>query len=226
MSRLPIIAIDGPAGAGKSTAARNLARRLGLTYLDTGATFRAVAWKAMEEGISLDDGPALARLAESLDLRFGGKRSEELFLDGENVMEVIRNKRVTAGSSRVATHRELRVVLVRLWRELGRNGGIVLEGRDIGTIVFPEAELKFYLDASPEVRAQRRFEERSRDGGGWTLSSVAEDLSRRDEADRNRKHSPLRRAEDAILVDTSELTPAETLDRLEAEARKRFPQAL
>lgn len=225
VSRLPIIAIDGPAGAGKSTAARQLARRLGLMYLDTGATFRAVAWKAIQTKVSLDDGPRLAELAETMELRFAGEHSQELFLDGENVTKIIRTQEVTAASSRIAVHPELRSVLVRLWRELGRDGGVVLEGRDIGTSVFPDAELKFFLDARPDVRAQRRYEERSAESG-WTLESVTADLSRRDDVDRTREHAPLRRAEDAILVDTSELTPTDTLDRLEAEARRRLPRAL
>ncbi len=221
MPRKPVIAIDGPAGAGKTTAARNLADKLGLIYLDTGATFRAVALKALREGVPLDDESALLSIAERCDIAFAGERFERILLDGEDVSRAIREPPVALASSRVAVHKDLRAVLVRLWRKIGASGGVILEGRDIGTEVFPDAEIKFFLDAGQGERATRRFHEQG-EQAGLTLEGVKRELQVRDETDRNRAHSPLRRAEDAILVDTTHLTPEETLAILLKEARRRL----
>jgi cytidylate kinase len=221
MTRKPIIAIDGPAGAGKTTAARNLADKLGLVYLDTGATFRAVALKALREGVALDDESALLSIAERCDIAFSGERFERILLDGEDVSRAIREPPVALASSRVAVHPRLRAVLVRLWRKVGASGGVILEGRDIGTEVFPDAEVKFFLDAGQGERASRRFHEQG-EGAGHTIEGVTRELDARDETDRNRAHSPLRRAEDAILVDTTHLTPEETLAILLKAARRRL----
>lgn len=219
MTKRPIIAIDGPAGAGKTTAARNLAARLGLVYLDTGATFRAVALKALREGVDLADEAAITALAERSDIRFTGDRLERILLDGEDVSAAIREQAVANASSAVAIHPTLRARLVELWREIGEDGGVVLEGRDIGTVVFPEADLKFFLDARPEARAQRRFSEQS-GKEDVSIDRMIRDLAIRDETDRTRQHSPLRPAEDAIAIDTTDLTPEDTLDRLLEEAHK------
>ena len=216
-----IIAIDGPASAGKTTAARRLAERLSLMYLDTGATFRAVALKALRRDEDLDDEEVMARLARDSEIHFGGERSEKVFLDGEDISQEIRTPEVANASSRVAVHHAVREELMRLWRQIAGNGGVVLEGRDIGTVVFPDASLKFFLDASPEVRAERRFQETSKHTGE-SLETTARELAIRDRADRERRHAPLRPASDAIVVDTSGLSPDETLQRLEAEARKRL----
>jgi len=221
MTRKPIIAIDGPAGAGKTTAARNLADKLGLIYLDTGATFRAVALKALREGIPLDDESSLLSIAQRSDIAFAGERFERILLDGEDVSRAIREPPVALASSRVAVHPRLRAVLVRLWRKIGASGGVILEGRDIGTEVFPDAEIKFFLDAGQGERASRRFHEQG-EGAGLTIEGVTRELEARDETDRNRAHSPLRRAGDAILVDTTHLTPEETLAILLKEARLRL----
>ena len=218
--RRPIIAIDGPAGAGKTTAARNIAERLSLVYLDTGATFRAVALKALRENIDMNDGEALAALAASSRIEFAGERFERILLDGEDVSEAIREQRVANASSMVAVHAELRAHLVELWRAIAERGGVVLEGRDIGTVVFPDADIKFFLDARPGERAKRRFTEQA-EKESVTLDRVTHDLEVRDEADRSRAHSPLRRAEDAIEINTTNLTPEQTLEKLlEAATQK------
>jgi CMP/dCMP kinase len=216
-----IIAIDGPAGAGKTTTARGLAARLGYLYLDTGATFRAVALKALCQGLDLGDPVPLHDLAAESEIRFGGDHNERIFLDGEDVSEAIRTAEVTAAASRIAVYPEVREPLMALWRHIGRDGGVVLEGRDIGTVVFPDAELKIFLVAEPAVRAERRYREQA-GLPGVTPEVVEEQLRKRDAIDRARQYAPLVRASDAIEVDTSRLGAEEILSRLEREARARI----
>ena len=215
-----IIAIDGPSGAGKTTAARNLARRLGYTYLDTGATFRAIAVKALRSKIDTEEPAAVVEIARRAELRFGGAEHERLLLDGEDVTAAIRTVEIAKLASKISAYPELRKVLTQLWRQLAREGGMVLEGRDIGTVVFPDADVKFYLVARPEVRAERRYRENP--ASGQSLEQVASEMARRDEADSTRRHAPLTRAPDAIEVDTSVLDIDATTDKLERFVRARM----
>ena len=219
-----IIAIDGPAGAGKTTAARGLAARLGYFYLDTGATFRAVALKALRSGVDLEDPAALHDLATRSEIRFGGDQNEKVLLDGEDVSAAIRTGAVTAAASRIAVYPEVRQPLMELWRRLGKDGGVVLDGRDIGTVVFPDAELKVFLVAEPAIRAERRYREQADEPGEQDLTpgAVLEQLRERDAIDRARRHAPLMKSADAIEIDTSRLGPEETVQRLEREARERI----
>jgi cytidylate kinase len=182
-----------------------------------------VALKALRSGVDLEDPAALHQLAERSDIRFGGEHNERIFLDGEDVSEAIRTAEVTAAASRIAVHPEVRRPLMDLWRRLGKDGGVVLEGRDIGTVVFPDAELKIFLVADPSVRAERRYREQA-GLPGVTPEGVGEQLRRRDASDRARQHAPLARAPDAIEVDTSRLGAEETLETLERSARERISE--
>ena len=218
--RKPIITIDGPAGAGKTTAARNLAESLSFIYLDTGATFRAFALKAIRQEIDVYDEIKVEELTKNTDIGFLGDRAERLIMDGEDVTSLIREQSVTKVSAVLASHRSLRRYLIRLWRQIGKDGGVVLEGRDIGTVVFPDAEVKFFLDARPEARAKRRYAEQRTKESTITIQRVSQDLTERDTADRNRRYSPLLCASDAIVVDTTDITPEQTLERLLTEVSK------
>ncbi|HEX6236456.1 MAG TPA: (d)CMP kinase [Acidimicrobiales bacterium] len=205
---MKVIAIDGPAGSGKSTVARRLAERLGLAYLDTGAMYRAVTFAALRRGIDPDDAEPVARLAESVDLEVstGGVR-----VDGVDATIEIRGPEVSRAVSLVAANPDVRAAMVRRQREwAARHGGGVLEGRDIGTVVFPDASLKVYLNARPEVRAQRRAAEVT----NLDYETVAADLARRDALDQGRGDSPLRPAADAVQLDTSDLSVDDIVDQL------------
>lgn len=212
-----IVAIDGPAGAGKTTAARNLARRLNYTYLDTGATFRALALKALKLGVPLE-ADAIVKLGRETSLELAGERGERVLLDGEDVTAEIRTQEISIAASHISTHPEVRRALMDLWRSIGENGGVVMEGRDIGTVVFPTADLKFFVVAKLEIRAARRYLEQQ-DRPRKSRQQVAGELARRDQLDRTRRHAPLVQAPDAIEVDTSLLTPEQTADFMERQAR-------
>ena len=209
-TELRIVAIDGPAGAGKSTVGRALARRLGLSYLDTGAMFRAVTVAALRRGIDPADTDAVARLAAGVDLEVG---DPIVRADGEDVTAAIRTPEVNTAVSAVAANVGVRTELRRRQQAwAAERGGGVIEGRDIGTVVFPDALLKLYLTASPEVRAARRHQEQT----GQALADVAEAIARRDHADRSRTHAPLAEAADAVTVDTGDRSVDEIVDELVA----------
>ncbi len=198
-----IVAIDGPSGAGKSTIARHLARHFGLLNLETGAMYRAFALKALRQEIPLTDSASLERLAQQTSIRLEpGDAENRVLLDGEDVSGLLRNQTVTDAASKVSVFPPIRAWMVRLQQELGAAGGVVMEGRDIGTVVFPHADAKIFLDAAPEVRGLRRYDQL---GPAPTQQpeDVIRDLRERDQRDRNRADSPLRPAPDAVLVDST-----------------------
>jgi CMP/dCMP kinase len=217
MARLTI-AIDGPAGSGKSTVARRVAALLGYLYLDSGAMYRAVALKRLEQGIPTQDEAKLQELAQSARIELQAPTAQQeaaglknrVFLDGREVTEAIRTGEVAQAASQLATIAGVREVLVAEQQRAGQGGGVVMEGRDIGTVVFPKAELKIFLEASPEVRAQRRWKEHQEKGDHLTLLEVLQEVRERDKRDRERKVSPLVRAKDAVLVDNTAMGIEET----------------
>jgi cytidylate kinase len=218
-----IVAIDGPSGAGKSTITRLLSQRLGYLYIDTGAMYRAVALAAKRAGIDTDDEDALARLCREVKIAL--VRTDgccRVLLNGEDVSDAIRTPEISLLTSKVSAQKVVREMLVRLQRELGRDGGVVLEGRDIGTVVFPDADLKFYLSASAEERGKRRYLELKAKGEDVSLERTVTEVVQRDEQDARREHSPLRRADDAIDVDSTGLSIEEVLELLEGKIKERL----
>lgn len=210
-----VIAIDGPVGAGKSTVARALARRLGFRYIDTGAMYRSVAWAAIHRGVSLADEPAVAALARDLDIEFvPGASGQRVLVNGEDATEAIRRPEMSEASSIVSAYAMVREAMVALQRRMGAAGDVVMEGRDIGTVVFPDAEVKVYLDASLDERAGRRFRELEGRGETVTYEEVRRALEDRDRRDSTRAHSPLRVAPGAIEVNSTGMVVEEVVDEI------------
>jgi cytidylate kinase len=218
LSLAPVITVDGPSGSGKGTLAGLLAERLGWHLLDSGALYRIVGAQAVARGLALDDEAVIAEMAAGLDIRF---EDDRVLVDGEDLTRAIRTEAVSSAASQVAALERVRQAIFDLQRAMRRAPGLVADGRDMGTVVFPEAELKVYLEASPEVRAQRRYNQLKNKGLSVNLRALLASIRERDERDTRRAVSPLRPAQDAILVDSTELTIEEVLDRVLAEAEKR-----
>lgn len=218
-----IIAVDGPSGAGKSTITRLLAERLGYVHIDTGAMFRAVALAVRRMGLDIADEGKLSDLCKGLSISF--ERSacgQTVFLNGEDVSEAIRTPEISLLTSTVSSLKCVRENLLERQREMGIKGGVVLEGRDIGTVVFPYADVKFFLTASVEERGRRRYLELMENGNEVTLEGTIAEVARRDEQDERREHAPLRRAPDAITIDSSRLCIEEVLELMLGKIRERL----
>ena len=216
------MAIDGPAGAGKSTVAKAVAKRLGYRYMDTGAMYRALAWKVMRRGADPSDEGALEGILETTVVDLGA--DEAVMLDGTDVSGEIRTAEVGQMASQVSGIGIVRRRMADLQRSMGRSGGVVAEGRDMGTVVFPDAEVKIYLDASPETRAQRRFRELAGRDPALTLEQTLADVMRRDRRDKERAVAPLRKADDALLIDSTRLSVeavvAKILEKVNAKSNE------
>ncbi|MFW5737032.1 MAG: (d)CMP kinase [Halanaerobium sp.] len=207
-----VVAIDGPGGAGKSTIAKLLAQKLNFIHLDTGAMYRAVTLAALREDIDFDDHDKLIKLAQEINIEFD--RNGEIFLNGENISEEIRTAEVNKYVSQTAAVKGVRKVLVKKQQKLAQNNKVVMDGRDITTVVLPDAEHKFFLTASLEERARRRFEEVKSKNKDADFEKIKANIARRDKLDSEREHSPLKKAEDAVLVDTTDLNIDQVLDKM------------
>lgn len=212
-----VIAIDGPSGAGKSTVARRLAERLGYRQIDTGAMYRAVAYVISQAGIDIENSEAVERLCSAIDIRLECANGiTKVFANGQDVTDRIRTPEMSLMTSRISTLKPVREAMMRAQRIMGGNGGVVLEGRDIGTVVFPDAELKFFLSASSEERGRRRHAELIQKGEQVSLEETIAAVVRRDIQDSQRDLAPLRQADDAVLIDSSQMDVEHVLDRMEA----------
>lgn len=218
-----VIAIDGPVGAGKSTVAKLVARKLGYLYVDTGAMYRAVALKALRLGMDINDPIVMAMLAEATDIQLQqqGDGSVRVFLDGEDVTEAIRTPEVSEASSIVSAHEGVRKVLAERQKAMAELGGVVMEGRDIQTVIAPDAEVKIFLTASLEERAKRRWLELQQKGISVSYEEVLQEVKERDERDKTRAIAPLRKAPDAVEIDTTGMTPEEVAEKIVELACKR-----
>ncbi|MCX6826400.1 MAG: (d)CMP kinase [candidate division Zixibacteria bacterium] len=218
-----IIAIDGPAGSGKSTTARILAARLGYIYLDTGAMYRSITLFALRNNISIEDGHALGAIARKLNIDF--KMDGDLnrvFLNGEDITTAIRLPEVTVAVSQISAHLEVREAMVKQQRKIAKGGNVVAEGRDTTSVVFPKADLKVYLDASLKERARRRLIDFARLNINSSLVEQGKDLARRDSLDSKRPHSPLTRTSDSVIIDTTNLTIEEQIEKIIKLAKSHF----
>jgi cytidylate kinase len=217
-----VIAIDGPAGAGKSTVARKLAEHLGLLYVDSGATYRAAALRVVEAGVSPDDEAAVAELVAGADIQFAvGDSGLQIHLDGEDVTAASRSPEVSLAAAKVSRYPAVRQKMVDLQRSFARGRGVVMEGRDIGTVVFPPADLKVFLTAAPEERARRRLSDDQQRGQAVSLPQTIAAIERRDQLDTERKISPLIPAPDAVEVDSTALTADQVVERILRIIRER-----
>jgi cytidylate kinase len=225
MARRIIIAIDGPSGSGKSTVGRRLAERLGYRYLDTGAMYRVAALKAKELSIDIDDEEKLTKVCSNMEIVFVQDANEiKTFCNGKDVSEAIRKPEISALASEISTKKAVRDTLVEMQRMMGAGGGVVSEGRDIGTVVFSGAELKFFLDSTLEERGKRRFEEFMEKGIRVSVEETIGEMRRRDQRDRRRKLSPLRKAADAVVIDSTHMSIEEVVERMLKEARRRISE--
>ncbi len=225
-TRKIIIAIDGPAGSGKSTLASRLARKLGYVNIESGAMYRALALKAIENDVAVNEEAALVKLAQDSDIdlepRLDGNR---VLLDGADVTERVREQDVTEAASKVSVHPRVRAWMVARQQQMGTEGGIVMEGRDIGTKVFPDAEVKIFLDAAPEVRGERRFKQDPVGVGERQPEAVLKELRERDQRDRTRATSPLVPAADAVVIDSTHMGIEEVVAQVEGIIEKRLPRS-
>lgn len=224
MPRQVCIAIDGPAGAGKTTVACEVARRLGLQYIDTGAMYRAAAWRSLELGIPLEDEDRIVAMVSRMDIRFEAGDDCRVFADGVDVTKAIRAPEVTRLSSPISSIPGVRRHLVALQRKMGGEGGCVMEGRDIGSVVMPDAEVKVYLTASAEERARRRHAERMESGVRSDIETLKKEINERDLRDSTRADSPLVRMPDAVEIVTDDLTVAQVIDRILELSRERMSE--
>lgn len=217
-----VVAIDGPVGSGKTTVARLVARKLGYVLVDTGALYRCLALRAEQEKIDLEDGETLGRLAAKLRVRFAeGPAGQRVWLEEEEVTASIREPRISQAASKVSVHPAVRAALLEPQRDFARRGGVVMEGRDIGTVVFPEAPIKVFVQASAEIRARRRYQELQAKGQDVDLPTTLQEVQQRDQRDEQRVVAPLKPAADAVILDTSSLSAEQVADQIVAlvEAR-------
>lgn len=216
-SAIPVIAIDGPSASGKGTVAQIVARQLGYHYLDSGALYRIVALAALRHRISWQDEQALARMAQNLDISF---EQDRIYLEGHDVTSDVRTEEISRGASEVAVHPEVRQALVGLQQSFRRAPGLVADGRDMGSVIFPDATTKIYLTASAEVRAERRYKQLMDKGIRANLSEILQDLQQRDARDQQRLVAPLQKSAEALLLETSHLTIQEAVEAVLAQQRK------
>ncbi|MBV51410.1 MAG: cytidylate kinase [Nitrospinae bacterium] len=212
-----IIAIDGPAGSGKSTIAKIVAEKLHFRYIDTGSMYRSVAWKSLQKKVTLGDEDAVANIARETKIELvPGENGQSVFIDGENITSQLKEETISRGAAIVAAQPIIREIMTAKQRELGKQGQVVMDGRDIGTVVFPQADKKFFMDADPEERGRRRFTELKdkKQIANADLVTIIEQVKQRDQEDRNRKIAPLKQAEDAILIDTTHLSIDQVVEQI------------